>query len=126
MLKTEAESSKIVLMPTMMTDTTTPLEELANMKAIQEKLTRESAEKEVRIKLQEEKIAKLTRKLEKRTTQSSSKDSEREDSGKVSVHTEAFDNEKQPKKGITSKNVKSSESMTIEQIQDLIANTVEA
>jgi len=38
----------------------------------------------------------------------------------------ASDNEKQPKKGVASKNVKSSRSMTIEQIQDLITNVVKA
>jgi len=42
----------------------------------------------------------------------------------LSIHTEASDNEKQPKKGTTPKNVKSSGSMTIEYIQDLIANAV--
>jgi len=45
---------------------------------------------------------------------------------KMSVHTEASDHEKQPMKGITSKNVKSCGSMTIEQIQDLIADAVKA
>ena len=40
------------------------------------------------------------------------------------IHIEPSDNEKQPKKGITPKNVMSSGSMTIEQIQDLIANVV--
>ena len=44
----------------------------------------------------------------------------------MSIHTEAFDNKKQPKKGITPKNAKSSGSMTIEQIQDLITNAVMA
>jgi len=39
-------------------------DEMANMKAILEKLTKESEEKEARIKLQAEKIAKLTKKLE--------------------------------------------------------------
>jgi len=42
----------------------------------------------------------------------------------MSIHTEASDNEKQSKKGIPLKNVKSSGSITIEQIQDLIANAV--
>jgi len=42
----------------------------------------------------------------------------------VSAHTKASDNEKQPKKGVTSKNVKFSGSMTIEQILDLVANAV--
>ena len=99
-------------------------EEVANMKAILEKLTRDNEEKEARIKLQEEKIAKLIRKLEKRPTQSFTKDSESEDSEKMSIHIETSDSEKQSKKGETPKHVKSSGSMTIEQIQDLIANAV--
>jgi len=99
---------------------------MANMKVILEKFTRESTEKEACVKLQEEKIAKLTKKLEKRSTQSSAKDSESDDSEKVSVHIETSDNEKQPKKWIAPKNVKSSKSITVEQIQDLIANAVKA
>jgi len=43
--------------------TTTLEEEMANMKAILEKLTRDNEEKDSRIKFQEEKITKLTRKL---------------------------------------------------------------
>jgi len=69
MSETEVESSKSVVMPAMMTSTTTLEEEIANMKAILEKLTRDNKEKEAHIKLQEEKIAKLTRKLEKRPAQ---------------------------------------------------------
>ena len=96
------------------------------MKTTLEKLTRESEEKESCIKLQEEKVAKLPKKLEKRSTQSSTKDSKSEDSGKVFVHTEPSGNGKQPNKSNTPKNVKSSGSMTIEQIQDLISNAVKA
>ena len=44
----------------------------------------------------------------------------------MSVHTEASDNEKQPKKCGLPQNVKSSGSMTTKQIQDLIANVVKA
>ena len=66
MSKAEVESSKTVVMPPMMTGTTTLEEEMANMKVILEKLTRDNKEKVARIKLQEEKITKLTRKLEKR------------------------------------------------------------
>ena len=40
-------------------------EEMAAMKAMLEWLIKESEEKEARIKLQEEKITRLTRKLEK-------------------------------------------------------------
>ena len=65
MSEAEVESSKTVVMPVMMTGTTTLEEEMANMKAILDKLTRENEEKEVRVKIQEEKIAKLTQKLEK-------------------------------------------------------------
>ena len=66
LLELEAESSKTIVMSAMMTGTNTLEEEMANMKAILEKFTRDNEEKEVCIKLQEEKIAKLIRKLEKR------------------------------------------------------------
>jgi len=126
MSETEVRSSKTVVMPAMMIGPTTLEEEMTNMKAILGKLTRENEEKEARIKLQVEKITKLTRELEKQPAQSSTKDSESEDSEKVSIHTEAFDSEKQSNKSATSKHVKSSRSMTIKQIQDLIANAVKA
>ena len=122
----EADSSKTDITPTMMTGSTTLEEEMANMKAILENLTRESAEKEACIKFQEEKIARLTKKLEKQSTQSLAKDSKSEDSEKVSVHTEVSENEKKIKKGSTPKHVRSSGLMTIEQIQYLIANAVKA
>ena len=57
----------------------------------------------MRITLHEEQIAKLTMKIEKRAAQSSTKTSESEDSEKVSIHTAAFNNEKQPKKEVTPK-----------------------
>jgi len=126
MSKTEVESSKTIVMPAMMTGTTTLKEEMTNIKVILEKLTRENEEREARIKLQEEKTAKLTKKLEKQAAQSSTNDSESEDLEKVSIHTEASDDKKQPKKGAMPKNVKSSRLMTIDQIQDLIANVVKA
>jgi len=44
----------------------------------------------------------------------------------MSIHTKASDSEKQSKKGTTPKHVKSSCSMTMEQIKDLIANAVRA
>ena len=90
MLETEVESSKTVVMLAMMTDTTTLEEKMANMKAMLEKLTRENEQKEARIKLQEENIAKLTKNLEKRLAQSSTKDSKSEDLEKMSIHTESF------------------------------------
>jgi len=57
MSETKVESSKTVVMPAMMIGTTTLEEEMANMKAILEKLTKDNEEMEARIKLQEEKIA---------------------------------------------------------------------
>jgi len=110
----------------MMIGSTSLEEEMANMKVILEKLNRDSEEKKAGIKLQEENIANLTKKLEKWLAQSSTKDSENEDSRKVSVHIEASHNEKQPKKSDMPKNVKSSRSMTIEQIQYLTANAIKA
>jgi len=50
MSEIEVESSKIVVMPSMMTGTTTLEEEMANMKVILEKLTRANEEKEACIK----------------------------------------------------------------------------
>jgi len=97
----EAESSKTIVMPATTTCSTNLEEEMANMKLILEKLTRESEEKEAHIKLQEEEIAKLTKKLEKWSAQSSTKDSESKDSWKMSACTEASANEKHPKKGGT-------------------------
>jgi len=89
LLETKVESSKTIVMPALMIGSTSLEKEMSNMNVILEKLTRESEEKEARGKFQEEKIAKLTKKLEKWSTQSSAKDSESEDSRKVYVYTEA-------------------------------------
>jgi len=99
---------------------------MANMKVTLQKLTKESKEKEGPIKVQKEKIAKLTKKLEKWSAQSSTKGLESEDLEKVFVYSELSDSEKQPKIGGLPKNDKSSGSMTVEQVQDLIANAVKA
>jgi len=66
MSENEVEFSKTVVMLAIMTSTITLEEQMANMKAILEKLTRDNEEKEARIKFREENITKLTRKLEKR------------------------------------------------------------
>jgi len=94
MSETKAKSFKTLVVPAMMTGTTTLEEEMTNMKAILEKFTRDSIEKEACNKFQEENITKLTRNLEKWPVQSSSKDSESEDLEKESIHTEASNNEK--------------------------------
>jgi len=65
--KIESESSSTIVI-SVMTIGTNNLEEMAAMNAMLERHIKESEEKEVRIKLQEEKIAMLTRMLEKRPT----------------------------------------------------------
>jgi len=78
----------------------------------------------VRIKLQEEKIARLTRKLEKRPARSFKKSSESEEEQRASVQSETSNEEVHSKKGGKLKNGGSPSLMTIEQIQDFIVNAV--
>ena len=62
----KAESSQTIIMPAMMIGAVNFEEEFAsNMKATLERLSKESAEKDARIKHQEEHIAKLLKKLDK-------------------------------------------------------------
>jgi len=61
------------------------------MNAMLERLIKESEENEGRIKLQEEKITRLTRKLEKWPAQSLAKSLESEEEGRTSIQTEASD-----------------------------------
>jgi len=63
--KTEAGSSKNVVMPVMTTGANNSEEEMAAMKAMLERIVKESEEKKAYIKLQEEKIVRLTKNLEK-------------------------------------------------------------
>jgi len=79
--------------------------------------------KEARIKLQEEKIAMLTRKPDKQPARSLAKSSEREEEERAFDQSEASE-EVHSKKGGKLKNGGSLSLMTVEQIQDLIANTV--
>ena len=60
---TKAESSRTVVMSVMTIGINNLKEEMATMKAMLERLVKESDEKEVHIKLQEETIARLTRSL---------------------------------------------------------------
>jgi len=62
-------------MPVMIIGTNNLEEEVATIKATVEKLTKKNKEKEARLKLQEEKIIRLTRKLEKRLVRSFLKNS---------------------------------------------------
>jgi len=73
------------------------------MASMLQKLTEESEEKEARIKLHEDKISKLTRKLEKWLTRSVIKDLKSEQELKSS-NSEASDEEVRSKKGDKLKN----------------------
>jgi len=103
-LKTEAKSSNTVVMPVMTIGTNNLEKEMVAMKAMLERLVKESEEKEARIKLQEKKIATLTKKLEKRPTQSLAKSSESVEEERMSVQSETSDKEVHSKKGSKLKN----------------------
>jgi len=64
-------------MPVMAIGTSNLKEDMAAMKAMLERVIKESEEKEVHIKLPKESIAKLTRKLQKWLTRSLTKSSEK-------------------------------------------------
>jgi len=74
--------------------------------------------------LHEEKITRLTRNLKKRSARPLEKCSNIEEEEKTFVKSEAFDEEFHSNKGGKLKNGGSPNLMTIEQIQDLIANVV--
>ena len=74
------------------------------MKAMLEWLIKESEEKEAGIKLQEEQIARLTKRLEKWPAQSLVKSSESEKKYRASIQSEASDKEVNSKKGGKLKN----------------------
>jgi len=81
-------------------------------------------EQEVRIKLQEEKITRMKRKLKKRPTSSLTKSSKGEEEERAFVQSEASNEEVHLKKGNKLKDGWSSTLLTVEQIQDLITNAV--
>jgi len=122
--ETEAKSSKTVVMPVTTIGTNNLEEETAAIKAMLERLLKESEEKKARIKLQKEKIARLTRKLEKRPARALSKSSESKEEERAFIQREASDEEVHSKKGGKIKNGGSPSLMTIEQIQDLIVNAI--
>jgi len=116
----EAESSNTVVMPVIVTEAASVEEQLASMKATLDRLFRESAEKDTQIKHQNEQIAELMKRLEKKSSEASNKDSDEEDSVKESNRAEESDDERKARK------YRSLGSMSIEQIQNLIANAVKA
>ena len=80
-------------MPFMTIGTNSLEEEMATMKAMLERLVKGSEEKEARINLQEEKIARLTRKLEKWPARSLTKSLENEEEERAFVQRETSDKE---------------------------------
>jgi len=96
-VESETDSSNSVIMPAMVTEVTNVEEQLANMKSTLEWLTKESLEKDAQIKRQNEQIATLMKKLEKRLFEGSNKGSSSEDSDKESNRNKESDDEPNPK-----------------------------
>jgi len=120
MSEIETKSSDTVIIPVMMTGATNLEEQLASMMATLDRLSKESAEKDAQIKHQNDQIAELTKRLEKKFSEASNKGSSAEDSDKESHRSEESDNDHKAKKDC------SLGSMSVEQIQSLIANAVKA
>jgi len=97
MSEIEAESSDTVIMPVMMTGAANLEEQLASMMATLDRLSKESAEKDAQIKRQNDQIAELTKKLEKKSSEASNKGLGAEDADKESHHIEESDNDRKAK-----------------------------
>ena len=104
----------------MVTELTNIEEQLASMKATLDKLLKESVEKDAQIKLQNEQIADLTKKLKKQPIEASNKCADAEDSDDESHYNEKSDNKHKSNKD------HSLGLMSVERIQSLIANAVKA
>jgi len=120
MSEIEVESSDTVIMSVMMTGAANLEEQLASMKATLDRLSKESAEKDAQIRRQNDQIAELTKRLEKKFPEASNKGSGAEDSDKEAHRSEEFDNDCKAKKDC------SLGSMLVEHIQSLIANAIKA
>ena len=90
-------------------------EDMVAMKVMLEWLVKENEEREARSKWCEEKIARLTRKLEKQPARSLVKSLESEEEERASVQSEAFDEEVYSKK-VDKLNGGFSSLLTVEQI----------
>jgi len=82
----------------MVTEAANVEEQLASMKATLDRLSRESAEKGTQIKRQNEQIAELMKRLEKKSSEASNKDSDEEGSNKESNRAEESDDERKASK----------------------------
>ena len=69
----EAKSSDTVIMPFMVNEVANFEEELESMKAMLDRISKESALKDAQIKLQNEYIAELIKKLKKKSSKASNK-----------------------------------------------------
>ena len=115
-----------VIMLAMMIGAVNLEEELANIKATLEKLSKESPKKDAHIKCQEEHIAKLMKKLEKGPRAWSNEGASNDEDKKGSTRMKLMRMTTGQKRDATHKNDSSSSSMNAEQIQKLIANAVKS
>jgi len=88
------------------------------MKDMLERVSKENADNYANIKYQNEQIADLTKKLEKRPLKASNKCSQSKESHQESNHSENSNKEYKSKKDL------SMHSLSIEQIQSLVADAV--
>jgi len=93
-------------------------EQLASMKTMLDRLSLENAEKDAKIKNQYERIADLTKKLEKQPLEACNKGSQSKESDNEPNHSE------DPDKKTRLKKYSSLCSLSIEQIQSLVADAV--
>ena len=97
--QSEVESSQTVIMPAIMIGVVNLEEEFTSMKATLERLSKESAKKDARIKRQEEHVAKLLKKLDKGSRASSNRGASSDEDEKGSSRSEASENDGGSKKG---------------------------
>jgi len=110
----KVESSNTIIIPIMVVKATNVEEQLASLKAMLDRPLRERIEKDTQIKRQNEQISKLMKRLEKKSSEASTKGSDEENSDKESQ------DERKARKD------RSLGSIFVEQIQSLIVNAVKA
>jgi len=85
-------------MPVLVTEAANVKEQLTSMKATLDRLPRESSEKDAQIKRQNEQIAELMKRLEKKSSEASNKGSDEEDSNKESNCDKESNDERKARK----------------------------
>jgi len=116
-LKCETKSLNTIVMPVMMIEAINLKRELASMKVMLKKLSKENAKKDAKIKHQNG-VSYLTKKLEKRSLEASNKGLQSKESDEESNHSKDSDKEHKSKKG------SSLCSLSIENIQSLTADAM--